>query len=229
MTSTDRDLLPRLQAGEATARQELFQHCQQRLSPYFRKRLANPSEVEDCVSEVLTRALEGIGKGHQPQVLDAWIFGIAHNVAKEHYKDVRRRDGKEIPVDLPGEPQVPNLKLEQPRQPDKDLPELPEDWEFLHGKRELWAMLRAAIDGTHPGLQTIMRAHLEHSLNKDRPVIGAELADTWAMPVEQMNRQLNRAREATRDALVALVLARTGRDNCSELAHKLDQILSIDQ
>src|SRR5262249_45324597 len=90
-------------------------------------------------------------------------------------------------------------------------------------------MVRAAIDGTSPGLQPIMRAHLELSLGKGRPVVGAELAAALHKPVDQIDRQLDRARKAMRNAIVALVLARTGQGHCPQLARTLDEMLSPEQ
>lgn len=90
-------------------------------------------------------------------------------------------------------------------------------------------MLRAAIEGISPGLQPLMRTHVELSLTRNREVVGAELATALDMPRGSVDRQLSRARHATRDGIVALVLARTGRSNCPELGQKLDGILSTDQ
>jgi DNA-directed RNA polymerase specialized sigma24 family protein len=71
MTTPDDDLLARLRRGEDTARRELFSLCQTRLRPYFHSRLPNPADLDDRVSEVLARALEGIHRGNQPDALDA--------------------------------------------------------------------------------------------------------------------------------------------------------------
>lgn len=76
MTSSDNDLLPRLQLSVPTAQQELFQRCERRLRRYFYRHLPNVSDVEDNVSEVITRALEGIRTGQQSRVLDA--VGLRH-------------------------------------------------------------------------------------------------------------------------------------------------------
>jgi hypothetical protein len=90
-------------------------------------------------------------------------------------------------------------------------------------------LVRAAIENISPRLQAIMRAHYELSLEKGYSVLGTELAAALDMRTERVNRQLRTARAATLNAMVALVLARTGGSNCAELARELDRILSKEQ
>jgi DNA-directed RNA polymerase specialized sigma24 family protein len=212
MTTPNDDLLARLRRGEDTARRELFSLCQTRLRPYFHSRLPNPADLDDCVSEVLARALEGIHRGNQPNVLDAWLVGIARNVLKERY-EARRRDGGELPAELPPAPAEPHVELADTA----DLPEAPTELEMLIGKRELWATLDGAIDGISAGLQPIMREHVRQSREKQCLVVGADLATALDMPVTGLNRQLERARKATLNSIAALVVARTGRRHCPDL------------
>jgi DNA-directed RNA polymerase specialized sigma24 family protein len=185
------DLLERLRADEPAARSELFERCQARLRPFFRLRLPDPSDVEDCVSEVVARALEGIRKGHRPEVLDAWVMGIARNLLKHRYAAKGREDA--------------------------ELPDLPVEFESLIGKFELLTTMRSAIQGISPGLQPIMREHIRLSLEHNRLVVGTELSAALRMPVERLDRRLDRARKATRGAVAALVVARGGRGKCPEL------------
>lgn len=222
--SINDDLLDRLRRGEDAARQELFRQCQTRLRPYFQSRLPNASDLEDCVSEVMARALEGIDRGHQPNVLDAWIFGIARNVLKERY-EARRRDGGELPAELPRPGAEPRVELEHTA----DLPEAPTDLEMLLGKRELWAMVDGAIDGIGAGLQPIMREHIKLSRDQQRLVVGTELAEALHQPVTGLNRQLERARKAMQNAIAALVVARTCRRHCPLLAQEMAAMLDADQ
>jgi DNA-directed RNA polymerase specialized sigma24 family protein len=209
------ELLARLRAGDAEARRELFRHCQTTFRPYFQGRLPNPDDVDDCVSEVVTRALEGIRGGLEPKDLGAWLGGIARNVLKERYEAKERAKGHvDVPADVPRTPVEPPLDLDQ----SGDLPEVPSELEFLMGKRQLWAAVDDAIKGLPDGFARIMRAHVRLSREKRKLVVGTELAAALEMPVTGVNRQLGRARRAMKDAIVALVLARTGRSSCPELA-----------
>ncbi|MFC3895062.1 hypothetical protein ACFOWZ_26575 [Lentzea rhizosphaerae] len=205
-------LIDRLRDNDEDARRELFEHCQAKLRPFFAAKLPNLSDVDDCVSEVVARALEGIRAGQEPEVLEAWLHGIARNITFERYKAAKRRTD-ELPAEITADPGEAPLELAAP-----DLPELPSEMERLMGKRELWALLGAAAEGISPGLQPIMRAHIAQTVERGKLAVGAELAKRLELPASRVDRQLARARIAMRNAIVALVLARTGRDSCPALA-----------
>lgn len=216
------DLLRRLREGEPTARTKLFEHCQEQLGPFFRARLPNAADLKDCVSEVFTRALEGIDAGREPEVLGAWLIGIAKNLLKDRYEANSRT--ADLDDNLPQPPGDPQLELER-----TDLPELPSDLEIILGKRQLWATLGAATSGLNDGLAAIMRAHIDLSLQRKRLVVGTELAATVGKPADIVNRQLQRARTRMLDSIAALVLARTGRADCPGLDTTLNLILRPEQ
>jgi DNA-directed RNA polymerase specialized sigma24 family protein len=226
---SDDQLLRRLRAGDPAAYEELFVRSRSRLRDFFAARLPNPADGDDCVSEVLTRALEGIRHGHGPESLDKWVMGIARNVLKERYVEAHHRAAAEILSDVAYSPGDPYLELEQSKIGIEDLITLPSDVEILQNRRDLWALLRPAIEGIGRVLQPVMREHVRLSLERDTLVTGAELAAALDMPLTGLNRQLQRARKATWKAIVALVLARTGRADCAGLAELLDDILAPGQ
>src|SRR2546423_127991 len=51
------DLLRRLQNGEPDAQRELFEYCNARLRSFLLPKLPNVGDLDDCVSELVTRAL----------------------------------------------------------------------------------------------------------------------------------------------------------------------------
>jgi RNA polymerase sigma factor (sigma-70 family) len=95
-------LLEQLQAGQTAAQHELYWRSHGRLRAFFHPRLPSlgDMDIDDCVSEVITRALEGIRKGAQPQALIPWIMGIARHVVVEIYKNANHRGNSEL-SDLP--------------------------------------------------------------------------------------------------------------------------------
>ncbi|WP_439377199.1 sigma factor [Amycolatopsis lexingtonensis] len=188
---------------------EIFEYCRTTVRAYLRKRLPNPADLDDCVSEVVVRALEGLHKGLEPRVLEAWLNGIAANVLKERYR-AREREA-ELPGEVEQEPGEPQLESRA------DLPDLPSEYEIVLGKQQLWATLRTATRGIGDGLATIMLAHMRLTAERGRHVVGAELAEELGQPVEIVNRQLQRSRVKMYDAVAALVLARTGRAGCAGL------------
>ncbi|SER28543.1 RNA polymerase sigma factor [Actinokineospora terrae] len=194
------DLLAGLHTGTDDARRQLFRRCQSTLRPYFRRRLPATDDIDDCVSEVVTRALEGFRRGLRPDDLDAWIGGIARNVLKERY-DAATQARARVSGELPDLPSVPVLDLDHP-------PETAAELEHLMGKRQLSAAVDDAIVGLSPALARVMREHVQLSRAARKLVVGTELASALNMPVADLNRQLGRARERTPEAIVALVLAR---------------------
>ncbi|GAB1511203.1 sigma factor [Actinophytocola sp. KF-1] len=210
--NTDDDLLDRLRAGEPAARRELFERCRTRLRPFFRTRLSAQEDVDDCVSEVVTRALEGIGRSARVDVLDAWLTGIARNVLAEQYSEgTRRRRLAESGRDRSRQGAEPALELAR----DAGPPEVPEDMLYLLGKRELWQTVGVAVASLTPGMRDLMRAHLRLSVEQGKPVVGRALGAAVGLPGDRVDRQLNRAREATRKAIVAWVVV---QDACPRLA-----------
>ncbi|WP_176929787.1 RNA polymerase sigma factor [Lentzea albidocapillata] len=191
----DEDMVDRLRAGEGAARHELFVRCQAKLRPYFRRRLRGHDDVDDLVSEVVVRALEGIRNGQQPQVLDAWLTGIAWNLLKDRYTELDQRDDRDVPDDLAD---------------DVDIAE-------LMGRAELLSVLTAALDGLKPALRNVMTTHLRLTLQRDHLVVGGELAVALDIPKSQADRQLQRARQATYEAIASYVLTRVGRRHCTAL------------
>jgi DNA-directed RNA polymerase specialized sigma24 family protein len=89
-----------------------------RLRPFSLTRLPNTGELDDCVSEVFTRALEGIRDGWESRVLEAWLFGIAKNVLKDRY-EAKRVAAAGLPDDLPAPPVDSPLELDCPDLPDR--------------------------------------------------------------------------------------------------------------
>ncbi|MBB4908748.1 RNA polymerase sigma factor [Actinophytocola algeriensis] len=221
--NTDDDLLERLRAGEPAARRELFERCRTRLRPFFHARLSAREDIDDSVSEVVTRALEGIGKSARIEVLDAWLAGIARNVLMERYTEgTRRRKLAESGRDRSRQPAEPALELAR----DAGPPEVPDDLLYLLGKRELWQTLGRAVASLKPTMRDLMREHLRLSVEQGRPVVGRALGAAVGLPGDRVDRQLNRAREATREAIVALVVVRAGRDDCTQLADPVPGVSS---
>ncbi|GLW94923.1 hypothetical protein [Actinokineospora globicatena] len=205
------DLLGALHAGDAEARRVLFLRSRGALRPYFRSKLPNTDDVDDCVSEVVTRALEGIQRGARPDDLGAWVGGIARNVLKERYAaatKARALVSGDVLADLP---QAPVLDLDR-------VPDNPGELEHLLGKRQLSATVDDAIAVLPDGLARVMREHVRLSRAAHQLVVGTELAAALEMPVADLNRQLGRARERTEETIVAVVLARGSRDRCPGLA-----------
>lgn len=219
-TGSPREPEPRQQVLDS----DLFAECQQ-LRPYFLSKAPNPTDADDAVQEVFVRAAEALSRGQQPQVVRTWLSGIARNVLRDLYEDYRRRDGGLLDL---GE-------LPAPVNPDAgqsfdftELPTIPDDLDSLLSKRALVEILESALEGIPAGLRLVMGAHIRESWERQRLVVGDELATLLGMPTSRVSRQLNRARKATMNAIAALVVARTGARDCETLNALLENIRDTD-
>ncbi|WP_026316496.1 RNA polymerase sigma factor [Actinokineospora enzanensis] len=210
----DRLLVARLRAGDGAAQRELFEQVQPWLRGYFRAR-ADAVDVDDLVSEVITRALEGIRGGAEPAVLGAWVSGIARHVYAKWCEQRKRRVGA-LPDDLVRPEDEPRFDLDQ-----VDSPEQPAELVGRLSKQQLWDTILAAVHGLSGDMATIMSKHLELTRRRGRWVAGNELAEAVGRPVELVNRQFNRSHARMLDLVSALVIARTGQGDCPALAGML--------
>jgi hypothetical protein len=77
---------------------------------------------------------------------------------------------------------------------------------------ELRDLVRAAIAGLNPGEREVIELNLRHDLE------GADLADALGIPLNQAYALSSRARGQLERSLGALLVARTGREYCPDLA-----------
>lgn len=85
-----REFLDGVRAGDPDSWDEVLRRLYPRLRAFGARRVA-PDEVDDIVSETMTRAVTNIGRFHGEEgALDGWLFGIARNVAADHQRRLRR-------------------------------------------------------------------------------------------------------------------------------------------
>ncbi|MEV4319480.1 RNA polymerase sigma factor [Actinocrispum sp. NPDC049592] len=228
MTADHSDLVQRLRfaegAGQRLAQRQLYDLCRDRLGRYFRSRLRNPADADDYVHEVFVKALEGIQRGNEPKDIAAWLTGIAWNMLKRHYEELKHYSDVEVPEDHVRDHGVV-LELAN-ELTDDDRPDQPADFETLLGKRELWRIVQIAITAISPSLRKVITKHIELNVALRRKITSAELGEALGMRASQVDRQLHRARLATVNAAAALVLARSGRSACPDLGLMLAELLT---
>jgi len=63
-----------------------------RLASFLRRRVGNPSDVEDLVQDTLLEALRCVGQFQGQSRPETWLFGIALNLTRSYHKRARVRD-----------------------------------------------------------------------------------------------------------------------------------------
>lgn len=90
---------------EAPFSQEMFwtrlAPCQNKLYNYIRKSLNFSADADDVFQETVLHAFRYIGSYRESGEFGAWLFGIAHNEIKKHYKK-RPKTGSPLDLDRLG-------------------------------------------------------------------------------------------------------------------------------
>lgn len=103
------DLARRAAARDETAWGELFERFYPRVFAFVRSRLAGASEAEDIAAQAFEVAFARADRfDYRGIPIEAWLIGIARNLARDHVKKAGRRGpGQELlesdgPVDADG-------------------------------------------------------------------------------------------------------------------------------
>lgn len=92
-----RDAVERARDHDPDAWEALYRHAYGRLHAYTRRRLSSDEQADDAVSEVFTRAMDGIDRFRWSTAgVDGWLFGIARNVLSEQYRTSRRHGRRSV-------------------------------------------------------------------------------------------------------------------------------------
>jgi len=103
---SDEDLARSIQRGEPAALNILVERHHSPLLGYlYRMTGGNRALAEDLTQEAFLRALRGIDRYTHPRPFKAWLYAIAANVARDHFKsaDNRRTDSMAENFDAPAD------------------------------------------------------------------------------------------------------------------------------
>jgi RNA polymerase sigma-70 factor (ECF subfamily) len=91
--STDAELVDRWRRGEREACALLFERYYDGLARFFRSKL--PEAADDLVQRTFLRCFEGLTRIADVTAFRSYLFGIACNVLREHYRSLHR-DGARL-------------------------------------------------------------------------------------------------------------------------------------
>lgn len=195
MRMQDRDLVARIVSGDPEALAAAYDRYGPALYTYCRSMLHDGDEAADALQDtfvVAARKLDGL---RDPDRLRPWLYAVARN---ECLRRLRAR-GRDVGLDLAGEVSDDSVDLEA-------------------GVRqsEIRDLVRSAFGGLNPGDREVLELSLRHELD------GAELGAALGVSANHAHAVLSRARTQLETSLGALLVARTGRQECPELAALLE-------
>jgi len=191
----DRDLVARIVSGDPEALATAYDRYGPALYTYCRSMLHDADEAADALQDtfvVAARKLEGLRDRDR---LRPWLYAVARN---ECLRRLRAR-GRDVDLDLAGEVSDDSVDLEA-------------------GVRqsEIRDLVRSAFGGLNPGDREVLELSLRHELD------GADLGAALGVSANHAHALVSRARTQLETSLGALLVARTGRQECPELAALLE-------
>lgn len=84
---TDEQLMQQAAAGSNTAFEELYRRYARRLKGFFFLQLGGDEELAaDATHDVFLRAYEARSRYQEGRQVDTWLFTIAYNICRNHYR-----------------------------------------------------------------------------------------------------------------------------------------------
>ena len=85
---TDEQLMTRAAAGSDAAFEELYRRYARRLKGFFFMQLGGDEELaaDDATHDVFLRAYEARSRYEEGRKVDTWLFTIAYNLCRNHYR-----------------------------------------------------------------------------------------------------------------------------------------------
>jgi RNA polymerase sigma factor (sigma-70 family) len=80
--------------------EELFTEHSRRIYAYCLRQLGSPEEAEDALQATYLNACRSLLSGFEPEVAQAWLFKVAHNVCLTKQRSTWRRRRVERPEDI---------------------------------------------------------------------------------------------------------------------------------
>ena len=191
----DRDIVAAISEGDANGAAAAFGRYAQELHAYCRSRLAEPADAADAVQDTFVIAAAGLSRLSRPDRMRAWLFAVARTQCQWRLRAA-----------------VPSARLYQAAQAMDD----PGAFAVLTEQAEFGAQVRAALAGMDPIDREISELNLRHGF------YGADLGEILGVPRNRVQALAARARARFEKSLGVLLVARSQREHCPELASILD-------
>jgi RNA polymerase sigma factor (sigma-70 family) len=186
----DGEIVAAIVAGDPAGLAAAYDNYAPALYAYCRTLLSEPADAADAVQDTYVIAAAKLAGLREPDRLRPWLYAVARN---ECFRRLRAR-GLSAPLDAAVE--VTSADAGMVLGPERE---------------ELRDLVVDALSGLNPGDREVIELNLRHVLNGD------DLADALGVSRNHAQALVSRARAQFEGSLGALLVARTGREQCEEL------------
>ncbi len=191
----DSEVVAAIVAGDPAGLAEAYDRYAGPLYVFCQAMLREPADAADVVQDTFVIAAPRMSALRDPDRLRPWLYTVARNEC------LRRLRVRSLQAPLEEAPDVTD-----------EAADVAADME----KAELRALVRQALPGVAPAEQEVLDLQLRHGL------AGSEVASVLGVSRNHAHALMSRARVQLETSLGALMVARTGRQDCLELNAMLD-------
>jgi RNA polymerase sigma-70 factor, ECF subfamily len=98
LMNSDEDLIARVRSGDDSAFQAIFDRYARPIISFIYDMMNDRDLSEELMQETFVRAYRNLDSLRGEARLSTWLFGIAKNVAREHWR-ARQRDSRKVEID----------------------------------------------------------------------------------------------------------------------------------
>ncbi|HEV2254593.1 MAG TPA: sigma-70 family RNA polymerase sigma factor, partial [Streptosporangiaceae bacterium] len=188
----DSEVVAAIVAGNPEGLAEAYDRYASPLYTYCRSLLREPADASDAVQDTFVIAASRLAELRDRNRLRPWLYAVARN---ECYRRLRAR-AVQVTTPLDEMPDVTDTSADVSGEAERD---------------ELRTLLRSAVRGLNSGEQDLIELQLRQGLD------AAEIAAVLGVSRNHAHALLSRARDQLEISLGALLVARSGRDDCAAL------------
>jgi RNA polymerase sigma factor (sigma-70 family) len=199
----DREVVAAIVAGDPAGLAEAYDRYATPLYSFCRTMLREPADAADAVQDTFVIAAPRMSGLRDPERLRSWLYAVARNECHRRLRAGSRHASIEEAPDVTDEAADVTADVE---------------------REDLRALVRDALGGVGPTEREVLELQLRQGLS------GGEVASVLGISRNHAHAVLSRARDQLATSLGALVVARTGRQDCAELDAMLqdwDGVLTV--
>jgi len=186
----DREVVAAIVAGDPAGLAEAYDRYATPLYSFCRTMLREPADAADAVQDTFVIAAPRMAGLRDPERLRSWLYAVARNECHRRL----RAGSQHAPIE-----EAPDVTDE--------AADVAADVE----RADLRALVHDALGGVGPAEREVLELQLRQGLS------GGEVASVLGISRNHAHALLSRARDQLETSLGALVVARTGRQDCPEL------------